>query len=731
MGDVKASKTNRVSTALSGVCIVLSAALGVAACTGPDPMTRSERELRIAQDMTALFGERETEVLADPLDLYDVMALALRDNMDRRLALMEEALALKQADVTSLDMLPTLAANAGYSTRSNASGSSSQSLNTGVLSLESSTSQDRDITTADLTMAWNVLDFGVTYLQARQDADRGLVMAERRRKVVHNLMQDVRVAYWRALAAQRLMPEMDRLVSETRDALSQARQAEERLLQPPVEILDYQMTLMDILQEIQDLRRDLDQAQRQLASLMGLKPGTRFRLRGPEPSLRAMPRFEGDMARLEHIALLNRPELREEDYQERISLLETRKALLRMLPGLELTGTGAYDSNSFLFNSEWAQAGVRLSWNMVNLLKGGPVLDLAALGEDVVRTRRMAVSMAVLTQVHLSVQSYASSRESLRLATEQTEVARRKAEQLINQARTNAASELERIRAEAQAAVLHMRRDMAYANAQEAVGSIYASLGMDPLPGEVLSHDIPTLSTAIRVVAEDWTIGKLAGNRFLPPNLTEAMLADGSGLTRMANTEAVAGPEAGYLPPETPHEKRVVNPELDGRAKGVRPIPDYRVKEGESFYLDLPKDTFAKANLGSDVRYQVRLGDGAQLPSWLLFDEQAMTLFGTPDHSAVGDVPVRVRAIGRLGAWAEDTFLLVVQPSYRVTTTMRGVTSLGEVAILEPCGTEEPCHGPRQYVEAEPILGQAQVWAVDGRSDTGAPVGRVLVGPVP
>lgn len=56
------------------------------------------------------------------------------------------------------------------------------------------------------------------------------------------------------------------------------------------------------------------------------------------------------MARLETEALASRPELREQDYQTRISSAETRKAMLRMLPGLEFSAGGHYDSNSFLVN---------------------------------------------------------------------------------------------------------------------------------------------------------------------------------------------------------------------------------------------------------------------------------------------------------------------------------------------------------------------------------------------
>lgn len=56
-------------------------------------------------------------------------------------------------------------------TRNNDLASSSRSVLTGRQSLEPSTSQDRRRATADLTASWNVLDFGVSYYQAQQQAD--------------------------------------------------------------------------------------------------------------------------------------------------------------------------------------------------------------------------------------------------------------------------------------------------------------------------------------------------------------------------------------------------------------------------------------------------------------------------------------------------------------------------------------------------------------------------------
>ncbi|MCB1901831.1 MAG: TolC family protein, partial [Rhodocyclaceae bacterium] len=73
--------------------------------------------------------------LATPVEgamtLEMAMARALKYNLDRRAKMMEEALAFKQLDVSHLDMLPRLLAQAGYSWRNNDKISLSRNSQTG------------------------------------------------------------------------------------------------------------------------------------------------------------------------------------------------------------------------------------------------------------------------------------------------------------------------------------------------------------------------------------------------------------------------------------------------------------------------------------------------------------------------------------------------------------------------------------------------------------------------
>ncbi len=81
------------------------------------------------------------------------------------------------------------------------------------------------------------------------------------------------------------------------------------------------------------------------------------------------PQMKYKVDDLEAVAMVRRPEINEEAYLARNIALETREALIRMLPGATLFGGVNTDSNSFLVNNNWANAGVQVSWNLLSLLK--------------------------------------------------------------------------------------------------------------------------------------------------------------------------------------------------------------------------------------------------------------------------------------------------------------------------------------------------------------------------
>ncbi len=448
---------------------------------------------RIAIDREAMYKNQES--ITAPITLEEAMARSIKYNLDHRLKIMEDALALKQVNLMTFDMLPRLVAAAGYTERDSYNASSSVNVFTNQQSLAPSTSQDLGYYNGNLSLTWNLLDFGVSYFQAKQQADRSHIMKERRRKVVHTIMQQVRQAYWLALGAQQLEGRFDPLMKEVEKALEDSSSSEQEKLRPPLETLTYRKTLLEIMKQLEVFRDELRQAKPRLASLMNLPPGQSFAI-ASTASL-SIPKEPDAVHYLEIRALLQRPELIEADYNERISVNETRKAIARMLPGMEMTVGGHFDSTSFLVNQKWIEGGARLTWNLLNLISGPSQYKIATSQVDIAQAQRLALSMAILTQVHVAYQDFYSRKRQFELSEQLQDIDSRIYEQTMNQAKSGSQNHLNEIRSATTALMTEYRSYQNYASLQSACGQIIATLGDDPLPETVTSYEIGTLSKEI------------------------------------------------------------------------------------------------------------------------------------------------------------------------------------------------------------------------------------------
>jgi len=373
------------------------------------PKTFTAAELSAAADERLVSYTADQESITEAISLYEAMARAIKYNLDYKVEMMEEALRSRELRQARFDLLPEIVANAGYTSRDNFSGASSSRLLgdriVGDQSLVASTSSERRVKTSDIGVSWDILDFGLSYVRAQQQSDEILIAEERRRKVVIRIIEDVRTAYWRAISAERLVSELASLEADINNALSSSMRAYERRNTPPLTALTYQRELLKIKEEIQKLEGELVVAKQQLAALMNLDPSEVFELVMPSRDA-AVIDFDQGVDDMVMAALLNRPELREIGYRQRINEKEAKAALLDLLPSLRAYGGFNYDSNDFLFNNHWAGWGARASWNLIETFRYPVRKRTIAAQQDLLDQRALALTMAVVTQVHVSRTRY-------------------------------------------------------------------------------------------------------------------------------------------------------------------------------------------------------------------------------------------------------------------------------------------------------------------------------------
>jgi outer membrane protein TolC len=473
------------------LAISLTAMLVAGCAVSPKPLTPDE---------SASFGEdrlrriaADQERVAGSISLYEAMARAIKFNLDTRVEMAQAALRLKELDLSHYKMLPNIVANSGYAGRDNTSASSSRSVETGRQSLEPSTSSEKNMLSSDLTFSWNILDFGLSYVRAQQLADEALIAEETRRKVANRVIEDVRTAYWRAVTSERLAARMRQLEGRVQVAMRDARRQYNDPTINPVQAISYERDLIEVRRQIQQVDADLAVAKAQLAALMNLTPGTPYRL--VDSRATSIPTINRKPAELIRMALTNRPEMREVQYRLRINDKEATAALLELLPSAQFYLGGNYDSNKFLLNNHWLAYGAKASWNLLKLVQY-PARKEAIDGQtDLLDQRSMALTMAIMTQVHVSRARYALAYRDLRTAADMVNVQNNLRAQIRSQVAVDRSGAQLLIKEELNALLAEVRFDLAHAQLQNTFAGMYAAIGLDPIDASVnMNADVKTLA---------------------------------------------------------------------------------------------------------------------------------------------------------------------------------------------------------------------------------------------
>jgi len=486
----------------SRVLSTLALAVLLAGCTVvPSRIDEGERGLNASRSLEQLFARQEP--VTQPLTLYEATARAIRYQQEYRTRLMEEAAALGQLDVAQFDLLPKITVNAGYSTRNNEAFGFGFTPG-GTIAANPSASSERQHVTNSIGFAWNILDFGASYYRAKQLADQSLIVEERRRKALQNLVQDVRLAWWRAEAAQRLLPMIDVFFEELEETIERTRVIESRKLLPPLQTASLRRALLDMQQQIALRRQELAQAQIELAALVNAPPGSQVKIAPPRVAQAAKLDISTAVDALEGAALRQRPEMAEELYKARINEFEARKALLALFPGLGIDISRNYDSNRFLVNNAWYTGALNIAFNLARAFSMPAVQRSAEAQQKVDEARRLAMTMTVLTQTRMAAVRYALMSEEFDVWHEAARDDEQIVQFLASSSQVGIDSEIELIRARARFIVSKINRDLLYANLEGALGRIYNSVGMDVLPDQVASHELGDLARQLQQNIERW-----------------------------------------------------------------------------------------------------------------------------------------------------------------------------------------------------------------------------------
>ncbi len=459
---------------LAALVLVLLLASG---CTAARLNTPALRATNAEQDMA--FVGKLPRALEGALTLQQAISYALAHNVETQLAEMQRAIQEEALTGKKMQMLPSLMAEYEVTGRSKSVPMRAEDPDTGATTLSPSITSDRTTQDVKVTLAWNVLDFGVTYFKARQSLNRISIMEEQIRRAKQRLVLDVTRAYGEALAASEAAELAKSLLSGHDQRLRAIRLAGFTAPDQRRAGLKSEILTLESMNELARHENEAKAARAKLAQLLGLAPGSELTLVRLDTARLPAP-IEEDMRTLEKEAILNRAELSEKDIQEHITADDARIALARLFPSPAVFLGFERNSNSFLSVNSWFSVGMNVSWNLFAIPQNLSDRKRSELGQEAVRMERMALATAILAQLHISVLGYD---EAVRQFLAREDVASRRQayaremEEALSQGKAGPDEVLRERKAAFQARV---ERTRAYAALLAEREMVFNTLGRDP-----------------------------------------------------------------------------------------------------------------------------------------------------------------------------------------------------------------------------------------------------------
>ena len=565
-----------------------------------------DRALRADVDMQNMYLNTPRKI-KKPIDMYMVMALALKYNYTRRMVSMEENM-IKAGTSTHSDLQDVLT-KAGYINTNNSANLS-----------------------PDLKVAWNILDMSTL---AYQNTDANLkenLSVEQSRKVIHNVLQEARVLYWKTLTAQRLLPVIDDMSEymtlEVDEMNVRAKELAAVGEAPSQEELQKKRKYMEAVQNLTNLKHQLETAQTNLASLMGLHPTTDFKLVGTQYGNFELPEIKTNLNQLEWMALTNRPELRAHDL---IGTDQDKEMIITRFNETQDLGCRenlkAYDKCS--------KESKELAFDMLEELQKANDTNLE-------RLRRQRMTQLILNQVYVAWAQYMAAMEDYQLKMEISNTSENIAEDLtFTDGAKNEKSQLEASRAIED----EVKAFMSYVDVQEALGNIYTTLGLDAVPYYMLSEKPSDIAYYLRLVYKKWAEGDL-----LPDNRPYLM----------------------DVPVRRPPVK------VTARSK----LKDVTFDTGEPIFIEVPLNIFDSLDFDGNIETHAGMIDDTPLPGWIEYKTGEHCFKGRAMPGNGGVYRIKVYGKDGKGNVGYDDFKMTIREVYTPSTEMRGLTEGRQATVL-------------------------------------------------
>ena len=569
-----------------------------------------DRAIRVDVDMQNMYVSTPQKI-NKPIDMYMSMALALKYNYTRRAVSYEQS--LLEVGKSPANRLPEIFSSAGYVNSNN-----------------------RSAMDSELKLAWNILDVSSVYYNTQDRQLQVNVAYEQSRKVVHNLLQETRILYWKSLSAQKMLPVIDDMIEFMTLEVDELNSLSNELLQDGKSLsmadLVKKRKYMETVKKLSFTKRSLEDAEVRLGSLMGFHPKTKYELVGKEYGNFELPEIKSDLGEMEWIALTNRPELRSRD---NVTNVEDIKASFKEFKD---PGANKYKSNPRYYNQKWSMRAKEIGISVFEDTQNPNENDMETL-------RRQRMSTLVLTQVYVAWARYMSAIEDYQISFEIANIS----EDIAEDTTIKDGIEAEESQLEASQAIEDEANALlAYVDLQDSLGNLYSTLGMDAIPYYMLNEKTSKIAVYLRGVLEKWRKGE-----FFPDNRPYLL--------------------------GVPSRRPPVN------LSSSKLVPDVILETGEKVYVRVPDSILNKMDFEGDVTFKAGLQDDSPLPSWLYFDENEKVFSGTAMPSNTGNFAVKLYMTDEQGRTGYLIFNIRIVDVYVPSMNLKGLSGGRNAMVLKRC----------------------------------------------
>jgi len=333
------------------------------------------------------------------------------------------------------------------------------------------------------------------------------------------------------------------------------------------------------------------------------------------------------------LALTNRPELKAHN------LLASNENLDVIIENFRSDNGENYMDNPNKYNKQWCNQAKEAT--LVVYEKAHAGLDENTL--DTLRRQRM--TSLVLNQVYVGWARYVSAVEDYQIAMELAGTSENIAEDIT--AKNGSQSEISQLEA-ARAIEDEVKASLAYVDLQDALGTLYITIGLDAVPYYLLDSSPSQIALALRANLEKWRQGE-------------------------------------FVPGDRPYLMNIFDKRPPVNLTSSL-MPDYTFETGQHIYINVPDNVFEKMGWqDKDFTTKAGLGDDSPLPSWLRYSDASKSFSGMAMPGNGGTYRIKVYALDKNNNLAYVNFNLNIIDTYVPSMQVKGLNKSRSATVLKRC----------------------------------------------